>query len=188
MYVSKPTGSAEIYLKGNITPKRPRDDMDETVGVIRPSNYGSVVSTRHAAPSITTSSAFEAYDRILAGAGASQGIDALGRWFARRDTVDERVINDVRNGTGQKIDDPSEVGGWPTLARGTPPADSDHDGMADTWEIQNGFNPNDPSDGPQDTDGNGYTNVEEYLNLLVRVPVTQDATPPQTPRNLRVLP
>jgi hypothetical protein len=36
--------------------------------------------------------------------------------------------------------------------------------MPDAWEIARGFAPNDPSDGPADADGDGYTNVEEYLN------------------------
>ena len=34
--------------------------------------------------------------------------------------------------------------------------------MADAWEILNGFDPNDPSDGPQDADGDGFTNLEEF--------------------------
>jgi pectate lyase len=36
--------------------------------------------------------------------------------------------------------------------------------MPDTWELSYGLNPSDPSDGPQDADGDGYTNLEEYLN------------------------
>ncbi len=84
--------------------------------------------------------------------------------FWRRDRVDERIVNDVRNGTGRIIDDPSEVGGWPELAAGTAPADTDHDGMANEWEVLYCFNPKDPADGPGDADGDGYTNVEEYLN------------------------
>ena len=66
--------------------------------------------------------------------------------------------------TGGIINDPSEVGGWPELAAGTVPDDTDHDGMADEWEVLYRFCPDDPSDGPSDSDGDGYTNVEEYLN------------------------
>jgi len=185
-YVS---GYGATYLEGNITPRRPSNDMDKSVGVIRPVDSGSVVSTRNAAPPITTSSAFNAYDQILAEAGANMGLDASGSWYSRRDAVDERIVNDVIQGTGRIIDDPSQVGGWPVLPSGTPPQDSDHDGMPDNWEIANNFNPNDPSDGPRDNDGNGYTNVEEYLNSPVPgLPDIQDTTPPQTPRNLRVIP
>src|SRR5690606_5212355 len=37
-------------------------------------------------------------------------------------------------------------------------------GMPDEWELRYGFDPNDPSDGSGDADGDVYTNVEEYLN------------------------
>jgi len=40
--------------------------------------------------------------------------------------------------------------------------DTDHDGMPDWWEVENGLNPTDPSDAALDTDGDGATNREEY--------------------------
>jgi hypothetical protein len=40
--------------------------------------------------------------------------------------------------------------------------DTDSDGMPDTWETQNGFNPYDPTDANQDADHDGVTNLEEY--------------------------
>ena len=43
-----------------------------------------------------------------------------------------------------------------------PDLDSDNDGMPDNWEIQNGLDPNDPSDAQKDNDGDGLTNLEEY--------------------------
>lgn len=48
---------------------------------------------------------------------------------------------------------------------GTDPfnADSDGDGMPDGWEVMHGFNPNDPADAYEDADGDGLTNLEEYL-------------------------
>jgi hypothetical protein len=58
------------------------------------------------------------------------------------------------------------VGGYPILASGNAPVDSDHDGMADDWEQEMGLDPQDASDGIGDLDGDGYTNVEEYLHLL----------------------
>ena len=67
---------------------------------------------------------------------------------------------------GEVIDDPSEVGGWPRLASGTPPVDSDHDGMPDAWERELGLDPEDPADRNGDVAGNGYTNLENYLNEL----------------------
>ena len=42
-------------------------------------------------------------------------------------------------------------------------ADSDGDGMPDAWELQYGLNPLNPADATQDLDGDGSTNLEEYL-------------------------
>lgn len=42
-------------------------------------------------------------------------------------------------------------------------ADSDGDGMPDQWELAYGLDPNDPSDANLDPDGDGFTNVEEYV-------------------------
>ena len=42
--------------------------------------------------------------------------------------------------------------------------DSDSDGMSDAWERANGLDPNDPSDASADLDGDGQTNLAEYLS------------------------
>ncbi len=103
------------------------------------------------------------------------------------DPVDQRVINDVINRTpttaktvpgidpnawsGQAtyygiINDPSEVGGWPTLTpMSSPPADADNDGIPNAWESANGLNPNNPNDALADH-ASGYTNMEVYLSDL----------------------
>jgi hypothetical protein len=47
------------------------------------------------------------------------------------------------------------------------PRDEDHDGMPDAWELTQGLDVGNPSDGPLDHDGDGNTNLEEYLNSLV---------------------
>ncbi len=54
--------------------------------------------------------------------------------------------------------------GWPKLAPGTPPIDSDQDGTPDAWEKTHGLNPADAGDSRIDLDNDGYTNIEEYLN------------------------
>jgi hypothetical protein len=99
----------------------------------------------------------DAYQRVLESAGASKV----------RDSVDQRVVDDVKNKTGKLIDSPSEVGGWPELKSEAAPVDSDNDGMPDDWETANGLNKDDAADGNQDQDGDGYTNIEEYLNSLI---------------------
>ncbi len=49
----------------------------------------------------------------------------------------------------------------PKLAGPVP--DTDGDGMFDVWERQYGFDPFDPSDAAGDVDGDGFSNVEEFL-------------------------
>jgi len=109
---------------------------------------------------IVTQEAKEAYQAVLAHGGAS---------LPRRDAVDRRIVEDVKTGKGRIINSQKEVGGWPDLKSAPAPRDSDGDGMPDEWEKQHNLNPQDASDGPADADGDGYTNVEEYLNDLVEM-------------------
>lgn len=97
------------------------------------------------------------YERVLAFAGAS----------IARDAVDARVVHSVRSGTGGLIDSQADVGGWPELAAGRPWADTDGDGIPDAWERNHGLNPTNAADGARDSDADGYTNLEEWLNSLV---------------------
>ena len=57
----------------------------------------------------------------------------------------------------------------PPLASASRPSnfDTDRDGMPDAWETANGLNPSNAADRNADADGDGYTNLEEYLNSLV---------------------
>jgi len=102
-----------------------------------------------------TQSASDAYDLVLLHAGASKS----------RDACDERIINEVKDGTGFVQDSQDEVGGWPTLNSLPAPQDTDQDGMPDTWETQKELNPTDPGD----RDNDGFTNLEKYLNSLVDI-------------------
>lgn len=84
-----------------------------------------------------------------------------------RDAVDVRIASDIANGTGTIIDHPNDVGGWPSLsAMSIVPEDSDKDGISDSWESSNGLDPNNGTDGKEDDNDNGYTNLEEYLEFL----------------------
>jgi hypothetical protein len=59
---------------------------------------------------------------------------------------------------------------WPAYATFNVAPDSDHDGLPDWWELANGSNPNsspgDFSDSNADPDGDGYTQLETYLDWL----------------------
>ncbi|MGM9836869.1 MAG: polysaccharide lyase family 1 protein [Paludibacteraceae bacterium] len=109
----------------------------------------------------------EAYETVLAKAGCS----------LRRDTIDERIVEEVRKGTaiyhgsggskgGGMIDTPDDVGGWPDY-QGTAETDTDGDHIPDRWEIMNGLNPNDPADAKQTNLHTPYLNLEVYLNDIV---------------------
>lgn len=156
-------GNPRIYVEGNLGPHRPDPTMDEWALVgfgygekgVAPETYRSLA--RFTAHSITAVSATEALEKVLAEAGATA---------PQRDAVDRRVVDEVTKRAGSIIDSPDEVGGYPQLASGTPAVDSDHDGMPDDWEREIGLDPEDASDGNGDLDGDGYTNIEEYLHLL----------------------
>ncbi len=62
------------------------------------------------------------------------------------------------------ITDPRQMGGYPEYKDWEPYKDSDGDGMPDEWEKRYGLNPNDPSDAVKDCNGDGYTNIEKYIN------------------------
>lgn len=125
---------------------------------------------------VTTHTAQDAFDKVLAYAGAS----------LHRDWVDEQMVNDTRKGiatstgsgnTGGIInsqDDNKPAGAaadwspWPNLVTDTSISvtDTDGDGMPDYWEDANGLDKNNATDGNL-TDAEGYTNLERYMNSLV---------------------
>jgi hypothetical protein len=157
------TAGAEIFVRGNIGPQRESNGLPE-INIVDPGSRQFVASEPFPSEPITTTTALRAYAQVLEDAGANKGLNCDGTFFLRRDGIDTRVIGDVENGTGAIIDDPSQVGGWLTIAPATPCADSDHDGMPDIWEQMYAFDPNDPSDAFKDANTNGYTNIEEFIN------------------------
>jgi len=88
----------------------------------------------------------------------------VGATLPKRDAVDTRLIEGIRNDLAKSIADPEEVGGFPELEGEHAYLDSDRDGMPDDWEITTGLNPENASDANLDMDSDGYTNLEEFLN------------------------
>ncbi|HSU67779.1 MAG TPA: thrombospondin type 3 repeat-containing protein, partial [Tepidisphaeraceae bacterium] len=146
--------AARGFIAGNTIEGRAQKAALEGFAGGVPQHY--LLSTPVPLPAVRTDNPVTAYEKVLAFAGAS----------LKRDSADERVLAAVRNRAGRLIDSQSDVGGWPVLAAGTPWIDHDGDGMPDSWERGHGLNPNDPRDGNQDRDGDGYTNIEEWLNAL----------------------
>jgi len=117
------------------------------------------------APAVTTTSSAQAFLDVL---------DRAGACLPKRDVIDERFVNDVRNNLAARTYPRGPVDAharaalyWPTLSYNSVPAplDSDSDGMPDYWEIAHGLDPYDPSDASVDS-GNGYDNLEIYLHYL----------------------
>jgi len=124
---------------------------------------------------VTTHSAEQAFEKVLAYAGAS----------LYRDVVDARYAEEAATGTVQykgsvtgiygRIDKVSDVDGYteanfPSDKRPLSGYDSDGDGMPNDWELANGLNPNSASDGKTytlDSEKKWYTNLEVYLNSVV---------------------
>lgn len=161
-----PTG----FTSGNVFSWNPGWTNDN-FAAIEYTNSGSYISTTREAWSLPaevvfgddkplTQNASDAYDLVLLNAGASKS----------RDACDERIINEVKTGTGRVPDSQSEVGGWPTLNSLPAPQDTDLDGMPDDWETENGLNPVDAEDRNGDRNLDGFTNLEEYLYSLVTIP------------------
>jgi hypothetical protein len=186
----------KAYVNGNIVEGNARVTKDNWDGGVQPEVRSNAFDTvlaaiRTNAPfphaPLNIQSATEAYEYDLANAGAT---------LPKRDAVDERVISSVRTGKvsakfspgdeapfsnvayQQRVIDgiialvpkgiitnPSQVGGYPEY-KGTPYKDSDGDGMPDDWEKAHGLNPNDPSDANGDLNGDGYTNIEKFINGL----------------------
>jgi hypothetical protein len=109
------------------------------------------------AASIETAEA--AYKTVIAEAGAS----------LHRDEIDNRLIGYVKSlgKTGQVIKSEAEVGGQTAIKRVAAPKDTDGDGIPDVWEKKHKLNPNDAADGKLIT-ASGYSNLEEYVNDLVK--------------------
>jgi hypothetical protein len=117
---------------------------------------------------VTTQPAKEAFALVLASVGCS---------LPNRDTLDERIIDDVKSRKGRFIDVQggyahgteyeATVNAWPALQSLPAPPDKDQDGMPDEWETAHKLNPNDAADAAGYTLDKEYTNVEVYINSLV---------------------
>jgi hypothetical protein len=162
----------KFYIQGNYIDGSSEVTADNWLGVkmnngTKEDAARSKLLSPFATEEIATQTAPDAYNAVLKIAGAS----------FRRDTLDERIINDVKNGTGKLIDvqgnyphaTPYEktVTAWPALKSLPSPVDADKDGMPDDWERKNGLNPDDPLDAGTNKLHQQYSNIEIYINSLV---------------------
>jgi len=99
--------------------------------------------------------------------GAFRTLDENGAIQIHRDAIDEMLIRDYREGLETAYGYPTEPEGFvfPEIPSNDPYDDRDGDGMPDAWESAHGFDP-DMDDSAGDADADGYTNLEEFLNLV----------------------
>jgi len=163
----------KYFVDGNYVEDSYETTNDNWKGItLEKGNAGDMQRVRMDKPltvtEVSTQSAKEAYTMVLKHVGASY----------KRDTLDERIINDVKNRTGRFIDvqggfphgTPYEqtITAWPTLHSLPAPADTDKDGMPDDWEKKNGLDPSDASDASGYKLSRQYTNIEVYMNGLIK--------------------
>ena len=141
-------------MRDNIDGRHRRSGSEPDELVVRPDDRGSLAAEPFPPLTVEALAPEAALERVLGNAGATA---------PARDSLDRQVIEDVINRTGHVISDPAEAGGWPTLSTGPAPTDGDGDGMPDQWETGNGTDPQ-KFDAWGDADGNGWANLEDYLN------------------------
>lgn len=177
-----------VYCNGNIVEGNEtvtKDNWDGGVQVEDLPNAAQYTdsmrwNTPFPMPEFPIMSANKAYDFVM---------DNVGATFPKRDIIDQHIIEQVKTGKvyyderADSIDfyqfkyrrlskdsykhgiitDIRQVGGYPEY-KGIPYTDSDNDGMPDEWEKKYKLNPNDSSDAIKDCNGDGYTNIEKYIN------------------------
>jgi hypothetical protein len=184
---NKPNVFGKVYVNGNIVEGNKAVTADNCNGGVQVYDKANAdefkdkikVDEPFKMSQVTIVSAKKAYKNVLSSVGAT---------FPKRDAIDARVVKSVKTGKAiyeadakpfttpyvkRRLPDdsykmgiithPDQVGGLPEY-NGTPYVDSDNDGMPDAWEVKYGLNPNDPSDANGDLNGDGYTNIEKYIN------------------------
>lgn len=94
-------------------------------------------------------------------------LDHAGACLPRRDAVDLRAVEQTRTGKVQYkqgiITDIKQVGGYPDY-KGDAITYTQNDGIPDWWKKKYGLNINDSNVATKNCNGDGYTNIEKYLD------------------------
>ncbi len=165
-HITNTTSAFQVYGKDNWVDNNKNGALDGTL--ITDYKTATVVNSPFSHPGVSkVLSAQDALKNVIDNVGASKVRDAVDKFL-----IDELVSYGKKGKIITTEDDngiPNNVG---TVANGTPPVDTDKDGMPDSWEISHGLNPNLASDrNLTDLSADGYTNVEMYLNELAGDPV-----------------
>ncbi|ATC66185.1 polysaccharide lyase [Nibricoccus aquaticus] len=184
----------KAYVDGNVVEGHDRVTRNNWDGGVQPDSQAAVQAVlpkirveepfKHAALTIQT--AREAYEEVLKNAGATLPVrDAVDERVVKmvktgkvaKATItpesktkaaavryDQKWIDEMEEMvTKGYITDPSEVGGYPKYS-GKPYKDTDGDGLPDSWEKKYDLDPKNAADAVLDLNGDGYTNIEEFIN------------------------
>lgn len=162
--LDSPTSAYNIYAVGNYLDNNKNGALDGRLlaqGDFGTATWCTTPSVEF--PAVPALTAQQAYDHVTAHAGASL-------W---RDEVDKYVLAELASfgKSGKTISDETSLGLANVVGAvpgGTAPKDTDQDGMPDTWEDANGLDKNNAADRNADRNGDGFTNLEEYINGLAR--------------------
>lgn len=163
-----------------------KDGLGITIDSLRSDDaFKTTVNGINVSTALTAESAEDSYEHVLEYAG--NGISS-----SLRTAVDQQAVYETKTGTGNlsgtasydDADDSQKANldkyniqcgvtyEYPSAVLTKTIVDTDNDGMPDDWEIARGLDPNDSSDVNGDYCGQGYTNIEYYINDL-----TVDAFP-----------
>jgi hypothetical protein len=163
-FVGEFTATDHVYHTGNYTDMNKDGELNGRLVIDTDFVYvkATLMPKKQHSPAIavTVESAAAALAKVTATAGAS----------LHRDAVDSRIIGYLQtNGKeGRIFKTEVDAGGQPTITGGAAPKDTDGDGIPDAWEKAKGL------DAAKADDGNGhklskeYTNLEVYINSLVK--------------------
>jgi hypothetical protein len=181
-------GKQQYYMAGNVMPghftekdqEKGRAVATENRGVL-PENskppYSPWVEQPFFPSNAKIHTAAQAYKDVLSDVGCNQPLP---------DALDQRVIGETitgtytYQGTGPFGGSPGlpnsqkDVGGWEDYGNISRPTDwdTDDDGLPDWWETIHGTNPlsrkGDFTESNDDTDGNGFNALEDYLDWMAR--------------------
>ena len=152
-------GNQTVWNSGNILDSNRDGTLNGTTLALGGGATALTAPWSATTSTIPTTSAAAGYANVIAHSGALP-----------RDQVDSLVVSNVTSlgTTGDLWAHQTSTGlandGYGTIAGGTAPTDTDHDGLPDTWETKYGLNPASAADATGDFDHTGYTNIEKYIN------------------------
>ena len=166
-----------FYLAGNFVYGNTAVTSDNSQGIDNRSNKPLTEVLKQEPfnfSAVTTHSAEKAYPLVLNFAGCNLVRDSVDIRYAHEALVGRTKFSGSKGSQNGLIDTQTDVGGWPIYQSAPAPLDTDMDGMPDAWETANGLNPASASDGITKTlSTEGYTNLEVYLNGIVKSIIDQ---------------